>query len=104
MELFEGWKLFEARMRKLTAELDAMSQSMQTLRTDMTNMSAEIKRLKAIQVQRITARADEEKDKAALDNAKEFQVHLCMRWLTQQHRQMFILCLCLCLCCVTERG
>ena len=57
----------------------------------MTNMSAEINRLTAIQLQRITARADEEKDKADLDTAREFQVHLYMRWLTQQHRQMFIL-------------
>ena len=82
---------FETRLRKLTAELDAISQSMQTLRTDMTNMSAEIKRLTAIQVQRITARADEEKLKADLETAREFQVHLYMRWLTQQHRQMFII-------------
>ncbi len=104
MDHFGQKESFEARLRKLTAELDAISQSMQTLRTDMTNMSAEIKRLTAIQVQRITARADEEKDKADLDTARKFQVHLYMRWLTQQHRRMFILCLCLCLCCVTERG
>ena len=57
----------------------------------MTNMSAEINRLTTIQLQRITARADEEKDKADLDTARKFQVHLYMRWLTQQHRQMFIL-------------
>ena len=57
----------------------------------MTNMSAEINRLTAIQLQRITARADEEKLKADLETAREFQVHLYMRWLTQQHRQMFIL-------------
>ncbi len=77
---------------------------MQTLRTDMTNMSAEINRLTAIQLQHITARADEEKLKADLNTAREFQVHVYMRWLTQQHRQMFILCLCLCLCCATEEG
>ena len=57
----------------------------------MTNMSAEINRLTTIQLQRITARADEEKLKADLETAREFQVHLYMRWLTQQHRQMFIL-------------
>jgi len=95
---------FEARLRKLTAELDAVSQSVQTLRTDMTNMSAEINRLTAIQLQRITARADEELLKANYDAARGFQVHLNMCWLTQQHHQMFMLCLCLCLCCVTAEG
>ena len=95
---------FETRLRKLTAELDAVSQSVQTLRTDMTNMSAEINRLQAIQLQRITARADEELLKANHDAARDFQVHLYMHWSTQQHRQVIILCLCLCFCCVTARG
>ena len=67
---------FEARQMKLTAELDAVAQSMQTMRTDMKNMSAEINRLTVIQLQRIAARADEELLRVNHEAAREFQVHL----------------------------
>ena len=95
---------FETRLRKLTAELDAISQSMQTLRTDMTNMSAEINRLTAIQLQRITARADEEKLKADLETAREFQVASLYALVNTATPSNVHTSICLCYYCVTERG
>ena len=61
----------ENRLRELNAELDGVSQTVQTLRANMTRMSAEINRLTANHRQRITARTDAENVIASEDLARE---------------------------------
>ncbi len=73
----------ENRLRELNAELDGVSQIVQTLRANMTRMSAEINRLTANQLQRITARADAE-NLASEDLARELAQ---ASWKEHQERQ-----------------